>query len=320
MLISRKHWDMIDQIKVLLKSVTGEACTPKAIWKLVYTAIGYVSSFFAAAVLLKDLTGYDILERLIKGHWKTVLIVSLLSSCLHNRKKVNCCKKVSNCDMQIAISVKDIFQNRTANSYIIPTNTFFRTQMDNEYISPNSVQGRFQLKYFNGKLHDLDVLIIKSLNSQEIKGFLTSDCFGPVIKYPIGTVAKIDRKGKHFYFVAINDVNKYGKPIGQSIEQVSIALTAVADVIKRMGHYDNLCIPLLGSGRAAIQGATKETVFQQTVDFFIQCDEKLASKLIISVNPKDYLDEKIDLTRMEKYLDYRCEFGKMITSVPCKKA
>lgn len=191
---------MIDQIKVLLKSVTGEACTPKAIWKLVYTAIGYVSSFFAAAVLLKDLTGYDILERLIKGHWKTVLIVSLLSSCLHNRKKVNCCKKVSNCDMQIAISVKDIFQNRTANSYIIPTNTFFRTQMDNEYISPNSVQGRFQLKYFNGKLHDLDVLIIKSLNSQEIKGFLTSDCFGPVIKYPIGTVAKIDRKGKHYLY------------------------------------------------------------------------------------------------------------------------
>ena len=222
--------------------------------------------------------------------------------------------------MQIAISVKDIFQNRTANSYIIPTNTFFRTQMDNEYISPNSVQGRFQLKYYNGKLHDLDVLISKSLNSQEIKGFLTSDCFGPVIKYPIGTVAKIDRKGKHFYFVAINDVNKYGKPIGQSIEHVSIALTAVADAIKRMGHYDNLCIPLLGSGRAAIQGATKETVFQQTVDFFIQCDEKLASKLIISVNPKDYLDEKIDLTRMEKYLDYRCEFGKMITSVPCKKA
>ena len=85
-----------------------------------------------------------------------------------------------------------------------------------------------------------------------------------------------------------------------------------------MGHYDNLCIPLLGSGRAAIQGATKENVFQQTVDFFIQSDEKIASKLIISVNPKDYLDEKIDLTRMEKYLDYRCEFGKMVTSAPCK--
>lgn len=112
----------------------------------------------------------------------------------------------------------------------------------------------------------------------------------------------------------------YGKPIGQSIENVGIALAAVADAIKRMGHYDNLCIPLLGSGRAAIQETTKEKVFQQTVDFFVQPDEKLASKLIISVNPKDYLSEKIDLTRMEKYLDYRCEFGRMVPSVPCKQA
>ena len=190
--------------------------------------------------------------------------------------------------------------------------------MDNEYVSPRSVQGRFQLKYFKGKIHDLDKLISESLNSQEIKGVPASDVFGSITKYPIGTVAKIDHKGKHFYFVAINDVNKYGKPIGQSIENVSIALTAVADAIKKMGHYDDLCIPLLGSGRAAIQEATKENVFQQIVDFFIQSDEKLASKLIISLNPKDYLDEKIDLDRMKKYLDYRCEFGKMMPSVSCK--
>ena len=163
-------------------------------------------------------------------------------------------------------------------------------------------------------------MISKSLSCQGINGLPVSDCFGPITKYPIGTVAKIDHKGKHFYFVAINDVNEYGKPIGQSIENVGIALTAVADAIKRMGHYDNLCIPLLGSGRAAIQEATKENVFQQTVDFFVQSDEKLASKLIISVNPEDYLNEKIDLTRMEKYLDYRCEFGRMIPSVPCKQA
>lgn len=113
---------MINQVRVLLKSVTGEVDTPKAIWKLVYTAIGYISSFFASAVLLKDLTGFDKLELLIKGNWEIVVIVGLFISCLHNRKKVNCCKKVSNRDMQIAISVRDIFQNRTANSYIIPSN------------------------------------------------------------------------------------------------------------------------------------------------------------------------------------------------------
>ncbi len=75
MRISRKHWDMINQVRVLLKSVTGEVDTPKAIWKLVYTAIGYVSSFFASAVLLKDLTGFDKLELLIKGNWEIVVMI-----------------------------------------------------------------------------------------------------------------------------------------------------------------------------------------------------------------------------------------------------
>ena len=80
---------MIDQIKVLLKSVTGEVDTPKAIWKIVYTAIGYVSSFFTSAVLIKDLTGFDRLELWIKGEWGIVVIAGLLISCLHNRKKVS---------------------------------------------------------------------------------------------------------------------------------------------------------------------------------------------------------------------------------------
>lgn len=284
--------------------------TPKAIWELVYTTIGYVSSFFSSAVLLKDFMGCDKLEIWVKGHWVIVIIADLFISCLHNRKKTNCCKKVPNCDMQIVISVRDIFWNRTAKSYIIPTNTFFRTKMDNEYISPNSVQGRFQLKFFKRNIHILDHLINESLSIQGIKGESTSDCFGSTEKYPIGTVAKIDHKGKHFYFVAINDVNKFGKPIGQSIENVNIALAAVTNAIKVMGHYDTLCIPLLGSGKAAIQEATKENVFQRTVDYFIQSNNKLASKLIISVNPKDYLDETIDLARMENYLEYRCEFYK----------
>lgn len=314
----REHWDMINQIRLLFKSATGEMNTVNAVWKLIYTTIGYVSSFFSSTVLLKELAGYDKLEILVKDYWQLVVVIGLLIACIHNRKKINCCKKVSNCDMQIAISVKDIFSNRAANSFIIPTNTFFRTKMDGEYISPNSVQGRFQLKYFKKNINDLDGLIYESLRKQGCKGETASDCFGSTMKYPIGTVAKIDYKKKHFYFVAINDVNEYGKPVGQSLENVNIALTAVTDAIKRMGHCDILCIPLLGSGRAAIQEATKENVFQRTVDCFIQSNDKLVSKLIISVNPQDYLDGKIDLTRMEKYLDYKCEFRKNAPSTSYK--
>lgn len=300
---------MINQIKLLWKSLTGEKNTLKAIWKLIYTAIGYVSSFFSLAVLLKDLVGWNQLELWTKGHWQKVVIIGLLISCIHNRRKINCCKMVSNRDMQIAISVKDIFSNRSANSFVIPTNSFFRTRMDDEYISPQSVQGRFQLKYFKKNIKDLDIMISSSLSKQGIIGEDASDCFGSTKKYPIGTVAKVDYKGKHFYFVAINDVNEYGKPIGQTIENVTVALDAVVDAILRMGHCDTLCIPLIGSGRAAIQDATKEVVYQKTVDYFILSKSKVVNKLIISISPKDYLDGKVDLKRIENYLNYKCEFG-----------
>lgn len=282
--------------------------TLKAIWKLIYTAIGYVSSFFSSAVLLKDLVGWDKLEVWTKGNWQMIVIVGLLISCIHNRKKINCCKMVSNRDMQIAISVKDIFSNRSANSFVIPTNTFFRTKMDGEYISPQSIQGRFQLKYFKRNINDLDTMINESLKKQGIIGEDTNDCFGATKKYPIGTVAKVDYKRKHFYFVAINDVNENGKPIGQTIENVTVALAAIIDAILMMGHCDTLCIPLIGSGKAAIQEATRDIVYQMIVDGFVQSKDKVVSKLIISINPKDYLSGVVDLNRMEKYLDYRCEF------------
>lgn len=299
---------MFDQVKILFKSITGEKNTLKAIWKLIYTAIGYVSSFYAATVLLKNLSGIDNLEVWTKGQWKMIVIIGLGISCIHNRKKINCCKKVSGCDMQIAISVKDIFANREANSFVVPTNTFFRTKMQDEYISSQSVQGRFQLKYFKDNIEDLDIMIEESLKKQNIMGEEFKDCFGTVMKYPIGTVAKVDYKKKHFYFVAISDVNEYGKPIGQSFINVGIALESVIEAIMKMGHCDILCIPLMGSGRAAIQEATKEKVFQETVDYFLRFDNKIVRKLIISISPKDYLDGTVNCDQIEKYLDYRCEF------------
>lgn len=116
---------MIDRLKVLFKSITGEIDTPRALWKLIRTTVGYVSSFFTFSVFLKDFIGFANLEEWVKAHWLMVVITGLVISCLCNREKLNCCKKVSNSDMQIEVSVGDIFSNWTANSYVIPTNTFF---------------------------------------------------------------------------------------------------------------------------------------------------------------------------------------------------
>lgn len=70
--------DVWDRIKVLLKSFGTEKNSLDAVWKLLYTAIGYISSIFAFAVLLKDLAGFDKAEILCKNYWLGLVLIGLL--------------------------------------------------------------------------------------------------------------------------------------------------------------------------------------------------------------------------------------------------
>ena len=186
----------IDRIKVFLKCLIGEKNSLKALRKLIATAIGYISSFFAFAVLLKDLVNIDKLELLCKRYWWILLIIGIIASLIHNHEKISCGGILKNNDFQIEVKVNDLFALK-GSSFVIPTNTYFRTIMEGEYISPRSVQGAFQLKYFRKNIEKLDQLIAASLKQQGKIGVKCSDIHGTVYKYPIGTAAKIYRKGKH---------------------------------------------------------------------------------------------------------------------------
>ena len=305
--MSRVVGNIKDWFAVRLKCLVGEKNTLSAIWKLLYTAVGYTSSIFAFAVLLKDLIGIDKVESYCKDHWWLVILVGAIASFIHNHEKISCKGTMEDDDLQIVVKVSDLFCIN-ASSYVIPTNTFFRAVMEGEYISPQSVQGAFQIKFFNGKTNVLDNLIAASLEQQGIQYEDSSDIHGPVKKYPIGTVAKVNHKDKHFYFVAINDVNQYGKPENQGYANVDIALSGLIQTINKIGHCDDLVMPLIGTGRAAIREATIEKVVQNTVDRFLMSTDKICRKLIICVRPKDYLEGKADLGKIQKYIDYKCEF------------
>ena len=295
---------MRDKIQVLLKSLLPEMNSLDKLWKFMSTTIGYISSIFTFAVLLKNLTSFDKAEALCKSHWKWLILIGIIVSLICNREKTSYKGTIEDDDLQIEIRISDLFSIK-ASSYVIPTNTFFRTVMKGEYISSESVQGAFQLKYFKKNTAELDKLIAKSLERQGIEGKVCSDIYGSVKQYPIGTVAKVDYKKKHYYFVAINDVNEYGKPINQEYTNVDIALNGLMKAINKFGHCDNLAMPLIGTGRAAIREATLE---ENIIDRFVKSHDKIARQLIISLRPKDYLDGKIKLKKIKKYIEYKCEF------------
>lgn len=300
---------MMDILQALLKSFTGEKNQLSALWAFIKTAIGYTSAIYAFALLMKNLQITDVLEQWVKVHGWFVFLVGIVISLFHNREKLRYFKKLHNSDLQIELAVRDVFCcTLKATSYVIPTNTFFQTRMDGEYISKESVQGRFQNMYFRDKLPDLDKLIRKNLDEQGVPYSEAHDKFGEVRVYPLGTVAKVDLKKKHYYFVAISDVNEQGKPINQSLDNVDIALNGVVEAIERIGHCDNLSTPIIGAGRAAITDATIERVFMRIVNKFVETDKKIVNRLIICIRPKDYVDGKVDIEKLKKYLDYKCEF------------
>lgn len=315
----RKRWDMnkeylkqwismkVDRMKVLLKCLIGEKNTFKALRKLFFTAIGYISSIYTFAVLLKDLLVVDKLVLICKKYWWILIIIGIISSLIHNHEKISCGRILENNDFQIEVKVNDLFALK-GTSYVIPTNTYFRTIMEGEYISARSVQGAFQLKYFRKNIKKLDQLIAANLKNQGKEGEKCSDIHGTVYKYPIGTVAKVDHRGKHYYFIAINDVNKYGKPINQKYGDVKTALKGLLDAISTFGHYDDLAIPLIGTGRAAIHEATIEKVVKNIVDTFLASSIKVTRKLTICIKPKDYLEGRADINKIKNYIDYTCEF------------
>ena len=108
--------------------------------------------------------------------------------------------------------------------------------------------------------------------------------------------------------LAINDVNEYGKPINQEYEDVNTALGGLLDAISTFGHYDDLAMPLIGTGKAAINEATIEKVVKNIVDTFLASNSKMARKLTICIRPKDYLEGRADINKIEEYIDYACEF------------
>lgn len=315
----RRHWGMnkeylkqlisikIDRIKVFLKCLIGEKNTFKALRKLIATAIGYISSIYTFSVLLKDLLEVDKLELICKKYWWILIVTGVIASLIHNHEKISCRGILKNNDFQIEVKVNDLFALK-GSSFVIPTNTYFRTIMEGEYISPRSVQGAFQLKYFRRNIEKLDQLIAASLKQQGKIGEKCSDIHGTVYKHPIGTVAKVDHKGKHYYFIAINDVNEYGKPINQEYENINKALKGLLETINNSGHYDDLTMPLIGTGRAAINEATIEKVIEKIIDTFLASNRKIARKLTICIRPKDYLEGRLDLNIINDYIDYKCKF------------
>jgi len=225
--------------------------------------------------------------------------------------------KINGTDIEISLNIDDFLNS--SNAIVIPTCTTFDTLMEDEFISEKSIQGKFQTRYFRNQLKELDLKMETDLSKHwsddaiEYQG----KTVGKNRRYPIGTVAKITADGKHCYFLAVADVNNCGKTIHTKYSNITDSLNGLWNYLSSDGHIENISIPLIGTGRAGIQGVTREKVIKEIIISFIAFNQskKVTEKLVIYIHPCDLFDKDLDIENIKEFLYYKAKYGYSDTDV-----
>ena len=274
--------------------------------KMIGTLLSCFGVILTVAESVQYLFDTDLIYKFMHTYVIAIIFTCMIVSIEINKEKLQFEYMLKGTDVKLTLKVADVLNNIGA--IVIPTNTTFDTLMEDEFISVNSVQGQFQKKYFDNNLCALDDLLEKGLEgfSYEQIERTKSKCK----RYPLGTVCKVTYNKVHYYFVAIADVNKYGKPVNTSFENIQVALEGIWNQIENRGHIENLSIPLLGTGKAGIKDATREKVIKEIIFSFVVSSQerKITENLSICIHPLDLEQKELDLQDLNDYLRYMCSY------------
>lgn len=247
----------------------------------------------------------------ISQHPYPLISITVLILVWAARPKLSVRSSVKNCDIHIEIKVGNMFDFDGV--YVIGTNTTFDTDIENGLISKNSLQGQVSSRFYTSQIGELDADLERSLDELDFDE-LDGDRAGKTRRYPLGTVIRLKKGTKVFYWVAIANFNKQGSIESVSFDDLQASILKLWKKIEIAGNIEPVIMPLLGSSRCRIQKSRTEFAKAVIDSFIFSCREKrLCEKLVIVISPQDYIKYSIDLRHLEDYLNCRCEFPELIS-------
>lgn len=200
-------------------------------------------------------------------------------------------------DYFIDVLIGDILD--APNGVVISTNSTFDTNLTTKLISPESLQGQFTTRYFQGDTSDLDRQIVKSLNGLPYEQGVSP---GKKRKYPLGTVAKVAADGKFFYLLAMADLNEKGNARTEE-RSFDAILNSLWEALREQGELGEIYVPIFGSGRGRIQ-IPRQKLIERIAQSFVYASQeaKLANRLVIVVADQDAKTYDLNLFQVRDYL------------------
>jgi hypothetical protein len=204
-------------------------------------------------------------------------------------------RKLPASDTKILIGVGDLLDQR--GNIIIGVTDVFDTELG-DVISPSSIQGQFQTRFFPQQ-ERLDQAINADLagvtpkhDEQKLRGKKE--------RYSIGTVAMVEAKGNRFFLVAYtrmrNDIR-----VESDICKLSASLSECWESIRARGQHEPIHMAIIGSSFARI-GLSRALLLQFIVLSFLDAERKesLTRQLSIHIYEKDA--DCIDFVDLESWL------------------
>lgn len=273
-------------------------------WRYALLSWNAVGRIFAAVgtiyVFLEMLDFFQVYTR-SKYHAYSLIFVAAAAILwvLFTRRPVSSVRyKVPKKDFAFEVRIGDLLSTR--GNVVVSTNTTFDTDISHGLISPESLQGQFALKFFQGNTAEIDRQIDESLNGIQYADHPQAP--GKKKRYPAGTVATVRTHGQSFYFIAMSDLNEHGNA-RSSVYMVEQALDGLWRYIADRGELGDVVVPLIGTGRGRIELPRKKVIERIAQSFAYASREKIfANKLVIVISPGDAEKYGINLFEVRDYL------------------
>ncbi|MBQ9901088.1 MAG: hypothetical protein IJM51_01690 [Clostridia bacterium] len=231
------------------------------------------------------------------------------------------CMNIVGSDVKIEIALGDIFSNK--GETVIPCNTTFscsrqvifgrsiQTQMTERLrLTEDSAAGITNDEYLESVTREVlsgEDFAKRRLEGQKTLAGRTYDIYEYGTMVPL--TLPIDGKARNVILLAVAEMLAPDKPKTDG----QLLMKSIDDMWEQIAQNrireQTLVVPILGTGSAGITDKPQQTVARYILRSFADNAHRLGiKKLVLSVWPQDYLDDKINMEELRCYADYLCRF------------
>lgn len=314
------------KLRIFFKNFTAGR---KALFKRMGILLGSALAVFEVVqALLQDDSiaqfcgNIDILGVSLKAILTNVFVylaVGAIVAVIRQSSFAHYCMNIVGTDVKIEISMADIFSNK--GEIVVPCNTTF--SVNQRIVGDKSIQSQMTDRL---KLPKDNTLHKDEYLEQQVESALAScrQCSERKLpkqrmlveltdEYSYGTMLPlnllIDGKPRNVILLAVAEMVEPHKPKTDGAHLMGSIDDMWNQIAEGRTREQTLIVPIMGTGSAGLTDKPQQTVARYILRTFADNAHRLGiKKLILSVYPQDYLDNKINLEELRSYTDYICRF------------